>query len=76
MRTGYAIRDRHERGWLQSRIRVDGVSCPVTVWAESEENALEFHRLKDARAMLRVIRRDHRRPDQVNIVDPRRRVIA
>ena len=76
MRTGDAIRDRHERSWLQSRIRVDGVSCPVTVWAESEENALEFHRLKDARAMLKVIRMEHRRPDRVNILDPRWRVVV
>lgn len=76
MRTGYAIRDRHQRGWLQTRERLDGVSCPVTVWAEDEENAMEFHRLKDARAMLKAVRRDHRRPDQVNIMDPRWRVVV
>ena len=76
MRTGYAIRDRHEHGWLQTRKRMEGVSCPVTLWVKSEENAMVFHRLKDARAMLKVIRKDHRRPDQVNILDPKWRVVV
>ena len=76
MRTGYAIRDTHQRGWLVTRTRVDGVSCPVTVWGEDEEQVMQFNRLKDARAMLKVIRKDHRRPDRVNILDPRWKVIA
>ena len=76
MRTGYAIRDNHQRGWLLTRTRVEGVNCPVTVWGEEEEQAMQFRRLKDAKAMLKVIRRDHRRPDRVRILDPRWRVIA
>lgn len=76
MRSGYAIRDRHEHGWLQTRTRMEGVSCPVTLWVKSEENAMVFHRLKDARAMLKVIRKNHRRPDQVNILDPKWRVVV
>lgn len=76
MRTGYAIRDNHQRGWLQARVSAQDGACPVTVWAQDEENALEFHRLKDAKAMLRAIRRDHRRPDRVNIIDRRWRVIV
>ena len=76
MRTGYAILDRHQHGWLQTRTRVENVECPVTVWVPDEENAMEFHRLKDARAMLRVIRLHHSRPERVNILDPRQRVIV
>lgn len=76
MRTGYAIRDKHQHGWLQTRTKVKDVSCPVTVWAEDEDNAMQFKRLKDARAMLRVVRRDSRRPDKVHIMDPRWRVIV
>ena len=55
---------------------MEGVSCPVTVWVGDETEAMEFRRLKDAKAMLRVIRRDHRRPEMVHIVDPRRRVVG
>ena len=76
MRTGYAIRDRHQHGWLQTRVQVEGFDCPVTVWADEEKYAMEFRRLKDAKAMLKVIRRDHRQPERVNIIDPRGRVIA
>lgn len=76
MRTGYAIRDRHEHGWLLNRTKLEGVSVPVTVWAENEEDAMVFHRLKDARTMLRVIRKDVRRPERVNILDPRWRVVV
>ena len=76
MRTGYAIRDNHQHGWLLTRTQVEGVVCPVTVWVAEEEHALQFRRLKDARAMLKVIRRDHRRPERVRILDPRWRVIA
>jgi len=76
MRSGYAIMDSHEHGWLLTRTKVEGFQCPVTVWGEEEENAMQFRRLKDARAMLKVIRRDHRRPERVNILDPRWRVIV
>ena len=76
MRIGYAIRDTYERGWLHTRTRVEGCDCPVTVWVEEEEQALTFHNLKDARAMLRVIRKHHRRPERVIIMDPKWRVIA
>ena len=76
MRTGYAIRDEHQYGWLQTRTRVEGVECPVTVYVEEEEHAMTFHRLKDAKAMLKAVRRDHRRPDRVNIVNARGRVVA
>lgn len=76
MRTGYAIRDSHQHGWLLTRTRVEGVDCPVTVWGEEEGQAMQFRRLKDAKAMLKVIRRDHMRPERVRILDPRWRVIA
>ena len=76
MRTGYAIWDRHEHGWLQNRTKLEGISVPVTVWAENEKDAMVFHRLKDARTMLRVIRKDVRRPERVNILDPRWRVVV
>ncbi len=76
MRTGYAIRDKHRHGWLKTRMRVDKVTCPVTVWVENEEDAMIFRNLKDARTMLKVVRRDHRRPDKVHIMDPRWRVIV
>ena len=76
MRTGYAIVDKHQHGWLQTRFLVEGLDCPITVWADEEEYAMEFRQLKDAKAMRKVIRRDHRQPDRVHIVDPRGRVIA
>ena len=76
MREGYAIRDKHQHGWLQTRTHVDGVGCPVTVWSDKEDNAMIFRHLKDARQMLAVVRRDSRRPDKVNIIDPRWRVIV
>ena len=76
MRTGYAIQDRNQHGWLLTRTLVEGVACPVTVWGEEEAQAMQFRRLKDAKTMLRVIRKEHRRPDRVNIVDARRRVIV
>ena len=77
MRTGYAIRMRYNpgNGWLHTRTRVDGVNVPVTVWGE-EDGAMEFHRLKDAQAMLKVIRSEQRRPYKVNIVDTTGRVIV
>ena len=76
MRTGYAIRDKHRHGWLKTRARVEGVNCPVTVWVADEEDALSFNRLADAKEMLKVVRKDHRRPDKVHILDPRWRVIV
>lgn len=76
MREGYAIRDRHQHGWLQTRTKVEGFNCPVTIWAEDEEQAMTFRKLKDARAMLKVIRKDHRKPERVHIIDPRWRVIV
>lgn len=76
MRTGYAIRDYHRHGWLMTRAQVEGADCPVTVWGQEEEEALTFRKLGDARQMLKVIRRDHRKPERVHIVDPRyRRVV-
>ena len=76
MRTGYAILDRHQHGWLLTRTRVENVDGPVTVWASDEENAMEFHRLKDAKTMLKAIRKHHRRPERVHIIDPKWRVIV
>ena len=76
MRKGYAIRDFHQRGWLQTRSKVEGINCPVTIWAEEEDQAMQFSKLKDARAMLKAVRKDHRRPERVRILDPRWRVIV
>ena len=77
MRTGYAIRMRYnaDKGWLHTRTRVDDASAPVTIWGD-EEGAMIFRRLKDAKAMLKVIRRDLRRPDKVNIIDRNERVVV
>ena len=76
MREGYAIKDSRPHGWLVTRTMVAGCSCPVTIWAEDEEQAMIFRRLKDAKSMLRTIRQEHRRPERVHIVDPRWRVIV
>lgn len=76
MRTGYAIRDRYQHGWLRTRLLVEGVNCPVTVWTQEEENAMLFRKLDDAKRMLKILRREHRRPELLNIMDPRwRRVV-
>jgi len=74
MRTGYAIMD--SLGWLQTRTRVDGVSCPVSIYGVEEEHAMIFPRLKDAKTMLKVVRKDHRWPDQVHIISARGRLIV
>ncbi len=76
MRHGYAIRDTHQKGWLHTRTQVEGCECPVTVWVEDEDQALQFNRLKEARAMLRIVRRFHRRPERVVILNPKWKVIA
>jgi len=76
MRKGYAIRDFHQRGWLQTRSKVEGFNCPVTIWAEEEDQAMQFSKLDEARAMLKAVRKDHRRPERVRILDPRWRVIV
>ena len=76
MRRGYAIQDGYQYGWLQTRMTVENVDCPVTVWATEEENAMEFHSLRDARAMLKIIRKHHRRPEKVHILDPKARVVV
>ena len=76
MRTGYAIRDRHDHGWLKTRTRVEGVPCAVTIFTLDEDEAMQFSSLKDARRMLKVVRAEHRRPDKVHVVDPRWRVIV
>ena len=76
MREGYAIRDKHDHGWLLTRTKVEGVDCPITVWGEDEEQAMQFRNLKDAKAMLKVIRKDHRWPERVNILNPRWRVVV
>ena len=76
MRTGFAIRDRYQHGWLQTRVQLEGVSCPVTVWVGDETDAMEFRRLKDAKAMLRVLRKESRRPDLLHIINPQRRVVV
>lgn len=70
MRTGYAIRDRHGHAWLKTRERVEGVSCPVTVWVQDEAEAMLFRRLPDARRMLRLVRETSRRPDKIHILNP------
>lgn len=77
MRTGYAIRMRYnaDNGWLHTRTRVDGVSVPVTIWGD-EDGAMIFRKLKDAKAMLKAIRLDLRRPDKVNIIDMSGRVVV
>lgn len=55
---------------------MEGADCPVTVWGQEEEEALTFRKLGDARQMLKVIRRDHRKPERVYIVDPRYRMVV
>ena len=71
MRTGYAIRDRRGHAWLKTRQRVEGVEVPVTVWVQDEEDAMIFHRLPDARHMLKVVRSTSRHPERIRILDPR-----
>ena len=68
--------DRHRHAWLQTRVRVEGAEHPVTVYVQEEEDAMQFRKLNDAKAMLKVIRKEHRRPERVNILDPRLRVIV
>lgn len=76
MRTGYAIRDREGHQWLKTRVKIDGVDVPVTVWVQDEGEAMLFRRLKDAKRMLAVVREHHRRPEKVQVLSPAWKVVA
>ena len=42
MRTGYAIRDKRKRAWLATRTLEDGKGGSLTVWVQSDEDAMIF----------------------------------
>ena len=71
MRTGYAIRDKKNRAWLATRTREDAGSKTLTVWVKSDEDAMIFKRLPDAKQMLKAVRQDSRTPEAIVILDPR-----
>lgn len=77
MRAGYAIRSCGKNGgWLNARRRVDGVPCPVTIYVINDEDAMVFRSLKDARNMLKALRKESRTPERLHILDARWRVIV
>ncbi|MBR7187799.1 MAG: hypothetical protein IKD53_04525 [Clostridia bacterium] len=76
MRTGYAIRDRKKRAWLATRILADNQGGSLTVWVQSEEDALIFRKLPDAKRMLKAVRADSRWPNAIQIMDPRWREVG
>jgi hypothetical protein len=76
MRTGYAIRDRRKRAWLATRTLEDGKGGSLTVWVQSEEDALIFRKLPEAKRMLKAVRGDSRWPEAIQILDPRWREVG
>ena len=76
MRTGYAIRDRANRQWLQTRTLLPDVPCPMTVWVQDEADAMTFRHLGDARKMLRVVRESTRMPEAIHILTPTWKVVS
>lgn len=78
MRTGYAIRDKRRRAWLATQTREDagGKTQTVTVWAQSDEDAMIFKKLPDAKRMLKAVRADSRTPGAIRIFDPKWREVG
>lgn len=76
MRTGYAIRDRRKRAWLATRTLEDGKGGSLTVWVQSEDDALIFRKLPEAKRMLKAVRGDSRWPEAIQILDPRWREVG
>ncbi len=76
MRTGYAIRHRANRAWLATRTLADDLGGSLTVWVQSEEDAMIFKKLPDAKRMLKVVRADSRTPEAIRILDPRWREVG
>lgn len=76
MRTGYAIRDKRKRAWLATRTLEDDMGGSLTVWVQSDEDAMIFRKLPDAKRMLKAVRADSRCPDAIKIIDPRWREVV
>lgn len=74
MRRGYAIRNRPARMWLQTRVRND--KGTLTRWTVEEDEAMVFRRLDDAKRMLRLLQSEVKRPERLQVLDPRWRVIV
>lgn len=81
MRTGYIIKDRSRRGrgWFARRLRQEdqhGKAAPVNVYAPTPEDAWQWHRLKDARRFLALLRRESKHPSAIVIIDPKWRIMT
>lgn len=76
MRTGYAIRDKRKRAWLATRTLKDDMGGSLTVWVQSEEDAMIFRKLPEAKRMLKAVRGDSRWPETIHILDPRWREVG
>lgn len=76
MRTGYAIRDKRKRAWLATRTLEDGMGGCLTVWVQSDEDAMIFRKLPDAKRMLKLLRSESRTPGAIIIIDPRWREVV
>ena len=76
MRTGYAIRDKRRHAWLATRTREDAGGKTLTVWVQSDEDAMIFKKLPDAKRMLKAVRADSRTPGAIRIFDPKWREVG
>lgn len=77
MRTGYAIRDKRNRAWLvATRTLKDDLGGSLTVWVRSEDGALIFRKLPEAKRMLKLLRAESRTPGAIVILDPRWREVG
>ena len=76
MRTGYAIRDKRKRTWLATRTLEDDLGGSLTVWVQSDEDAMIFRKLPDAKRMLKLLRSESRTPGAIIIIDPRWREVV
>ena len=48
----------------------------LTVWVQSDEDAMIFRNLPDAKRMLKAVQADSRCPDAIKIIDPRWREVV
>ena len=71
MRTGYAIRDHRKHAWLATRTLEDSKGGSLTVWVQSDEDAMIFRKLPEAKRMLKAVRGDSRTPEAIVILNPR-----
>lgn len=60
--------------WLKTRVRDD--EGTLTLWTAEEDEAMMFRKASEARRMLRLLQGEVKRPERLQVLDPRWRVIV